>query len=164
MRKRGVDPSHPPIIEDEVSFKPSRGWAEMRYQGALQTLLGLDFKISAECFRKPVLDFALVPVEKLGHPLEGISVENTAHIDMKFLGLELISRKDTMEVAGIMFGSDDIAVQSIYQRNGQQVYLTIVRHYLPEASAAVIASNQNSTFLVHYSFQSSPSCVQTRML
>ncbi len=118
----------------------------MRSQGALQTLLGLDFKISAECFRKPVLDFALVPVEKLGHPLEGISVENTAHIDMKFLGLELISREDTMEVAGIMFGSDDIAVQSIYQGNGQQVYLTIVRHYLPEASAAVIASNQNSKF------------------
>jgi Putative transposase. len=29
MRKRGVDPSHPPIIEDETSFKPSRGWSEM---------------------------------------------------------------------------------------------------------------------------------------
>ena len=102
----------------------------MRSQGALRTLLGLDFKISAECFRKPVLDFALVPVEKLGHPLEGIHVENTAHIDMKFLGLELISREDTREVAGIMFGSDDIAVQSIYQGNGQQVYLTIVRQLI----------------------------------
>ena len=29
MRKRGVDPSHPPIIEDETPFVPSRGWAEM---------------------------------------------------------------------------------------------------------------------------------------
>ena len=29
MRKEGDDPSHPPIIEDEASFKPSRGWAEM---------------------------------------------------------------------------------------------------------------------------------------
>jgi hypothetical protein len=29
MRKEGNDPSHPPIIEDETSFKPSRGWAEM---------------------------------------------------------------------------------------------------------------------------------------
>ena len=29
MRKAGDDPSHPPIIEDEVSFVPSRGWAEM---------------------------------------------------------------------------------------------------------------------------------------
>jgi len=29
MRKRGVDPSHPPIIEDEPPFVPSRGWAEM---------------------------------------------------------------------------------------------------------------------------------------
>jgi hypothetical protein len=29
MRKRGVDPSHPPIIEDETLFVPSRGWAEM---------------------------------------------------------------------------------------------------------------------------------------
>jgi len=29
MRKEGNDPSHPPIIEDEASFKPSRGWAEM---------------------------------------------------------------------------------------------------------------------------------------
>jgi len=29
MRKRGVDPSHPPIIEDETSFKPFRGWSEM---------------------------------------------------------------------------------------------------------------------------------------
>jgi len=23
------DPSHPPIIDDEVSFVPSKGWAEM---------------------------------------------------------------------------------------------------------------------------------------
>ena len=29
MRKEGNDPSHPPIIEDETSFKPSRGWSEM---------------------------------------------------------------------------------------------------------------------------------------
>jgi len=29
LRKEGDDPSHPPIIEDEASFKPSRGWAEM---------------------------------------------------------------------------------------------------------------------------------------
>ena len=29
MRKRGVDPSHAPIIEDETPFVPSRGWAEM---------------------------------------------------------------------------------------------------------------------------------------
>jgi len=29
MQKEGKDPSHPPIIEDETSFKPSRGWAEM---------------------------------------------------------------------------------------------------------------------------------------
>ena len=29
MRKAGVDPSHPPIIDDEVSFGPSKGWAEM---------------------------------------------------------------------------------------------------------------------------------------
>jgi len=29
MRKVEVDPSHPPIIEDEASFVPSRGWAEM---------------------------------------------------------------------------------------------------------------------------------------
>jgi len=29
MRKAGVDPSHPPIIDDEISFVPSKGWAEM---------------------------------------------------------------------------------------------------------------------------------------
>jgi len=29
MRKAGVDPSHPPIIDDKVSFVPSKGWAEM---------------------------------------------------------------------------------------------------------------------------------------
>ena len=29
MRKAGVDPSHPLIIDDEVSFIPSKGWAEM---------------------------------------------------------------------------------------------------------------------------------------
>jgi hypothetical protein len=29
MRKAGVDPSHPPIIEDEPNYAPSRGWAEM---------------------------------------------------------------------------------------------------------------------------------------
>jgi len=29
MRKAGADPLHPPIIEDEVSWPPSRGWAEM---------------------------------------------------------------------------------------------------------------------------------------
>ncbi|MGB2843877.1 MAG: transposase [Candidatus Aminicenantaceae bacterium] len=29
MHKAGVDPSHPPIIDDEVSFVPSKGWAEM---------------------------------------------------------------------------------------------------------------------------------------
>ena len=29
MKKEGKHPSHPPIIEDETSFKPSRGWSEM---------------------------------------------------------------------------------------------------------------------------------------
>jgi len=29
MRKAGVDPSHPPIIEDEPNYAPSRGWAAM---------------------------------------------------------------------------------------------------------------------------------------
>jgi len=29
MRKAEVDPSFPPIIEDETSFVLSRGWAEM---------------------------------------------------------------------------------------------------------------------------------------
>ena len=29
MRKAGVDPSHPPIIEDELNYVPSKGWAEM---------------------------------------------------------------------------------------------------------------------------------------
>jgi len=29
MRKAEVDPSFPPIIADETSFVPSRGWAEM---------------------------------------------------------------------------------------------------------------------------------------
>jgi len=29
MRKAKVDPSFPPIIADETSFVPSRGWAEM---------------------------------------------------------------------------------------------------------------------------------------
>jgi len=28
-RKTGEDPSHPPIIDDKVSFVPSKGWAEM---------------------------------------------------------------------------------------------------------------------------------------
>jgi len=29
MRRAGVDPSHPPIIEDELNYVPSKGWAEM---------------------------------------------------------------------------------------------------------------------------------------
>jgi ribosomal protein S27E len=29
MKKEGKNPSHPQIIEDETSFRPSRGWAEM---------------------------------------------------------------------------------------------------------------------------------------
>lgn len=29
MRKAGTDPLHPLIIEDEISWPPSRGWAEM---------------------------------------------------------------------------------------------------------------------------------------
>jgi hypothetical protein len=29
MRKAEVDPSFPPIIADETSFVPSRGWKEM---------------------------------------------------------------------------------------------------------------------------------------
>jgi len=29
MRKAGVELSHPPIIDDKVSFVPSKGWAEM---------------------------------------------------------------------------------------------------------------------------------------
>jgi len=29
MHKAGVEPSHPPIIDDKVSFGPSKGWAEM---------------------------------------------------------------------------------------------------------------------------------------
>jgi len=28
-RKTGEHPSHPPIIDDKVSFVPSKGWAEM---------------------------------------------------------------------------------------------------------------------------------------
>jgi len=29
IRKRGINPSHPPIIAEETPFVPSRGWAEM---------------------------------------------------------------------------------------------------------------------------------------
>ena len=29
VRKAGTDPSHPPIIEDELNYVPSKGWAEM---------------------------------------------------------------------------------------------------------------------------------------
>jgi len=29
IRKAGADPSHPPIIEDEITSVPQRGWAEM---------------------------------------------------------------------------------------------------------------------------------------
>ncbi len=29
MTKAGVDPSHPPIIEDEPLYVPSKSWAEM---------------------------------------------------------------------------------------------------------------------------------------
>ncbi len=29
MRKAAADPSHPPIIEDEPLYVPSKGWAEM---------------------------------------------------------------------------------------------------------------------------------------
>jgi len=29
MSKEGVSPSHPPIIEEEERFVPSKGWAEM---------------------------------------------------------------------------------------------------------------------------------------
>ena len=29
VRKAGTDPSHPPIIEDELNYMPSKGWAEI---------------------------------------------------------------------------------------------------------------------------------------
>jgi hypothetical protein len=29
IRKEGADPSHPPIIEDDPTYVPSKGWAEM---------------------------------------------------------------------------------------------------------------------------------------
>lgn len=29
MRKAEADPSHPPIIEDDPNYMPSKGWAEM---------------------------------------------------------------------------------------------------------------------------------------
>jgi len=29
MRKAGIAPSHPPIIEDETPFVPTRSWAEV---------------------------------------------------------------------------------------------------------------------------------------
>jgi hypothetical protein len=76
---------------------------------------------------KPLLDFALVPVEELGHPQEGIPVEKIAPVDLKSLELELVSRKATEEVAGIMLKPGERAVQSIYQDDRQQVFLTIVR-------------------------------------
>ena len=76
---------------------------------------------------KPLLDFALVPAEELGHPQEGIPVENIAPVDLKSLGLELMSRMDTEEVAGIMLKPGDSAVRSTYQHDGQQVFLTIIR-------------------------------------
>ncbi len=29
MRKAGADPPHPPIIEDDPAYVPTKGWAEM---------------------------------------------------------------------------------------------------------------------------------------
>ncbi len=44
MHKRGADPSHPPIIEDEALFVPSRGWAEM-----IRKVYELDPLLCPEC-------------------------------------------------------------------------------------------------------------------
>jgi hypothetical protein len=30
MRRAGIDPSHPPIIEDDPTYMPSKGWAGVR--------------------------------------------------------------------------------------------------------------------------------------
>jgi len=76
---------------------------------------------------KPLMDFALVPAEELGHPVQERSVEDASSIDLNILGLELVSRKEAREVSGIELETDDAAVQSIYQGNGQRVYLTFVR-------------------------------------
>lgn len=44
MRKRRVDPSHPPIIEDETPSVPSRGWAEM-----IKKVYQIDSLICPQC-------------------------------------------------------------------------------------------------------------------
>ena len=56
-----------------------------------------------------------------------ITIEDTAHIDLKFLGLELISKKNIKQVSGITLDPEEMAIQSAYKGNGQQAYITFVR-------------------------------------
>jgi hypothetical protein len=98
--------------------------------GTVLVLILLNFFLLSQAaigVGRPLLDFTLVPAEELGHPVQGRSVEDPSYIDLNTLGLELVSQKEASEVAGIALGPDDAAVQSLYQGNGQRVYLTFVK-------------------------------------
>ena len=71
MRKRGVDPSHPPIIEDETLFVPSRGWAKM-----IKKVYQIDPLICPQCgARMRIIIMDLVIQTKMDRNLRCISLQ-----------------------------------------------------------------------------------------
>ena len=49
IKKEGNNPSHPPIIEDETSFKPSRGWAGRLGRDMIKKVYEVDPLMCPKC-------------------------------------------------------------------------------------------------------------------
>ncbi len=71
-------------------------------------------------------DFSLESPLALGHPAEGIAVEDAALIDMRPLGLDSVERVALTAVDNVEIGPQSRAARATYEGNDRLVFLTVV--------------------------------------
>jgi len=71
-------------------------------------------------------DFSLESPAVLGHPGEGVAVEDAALIDMQPLGLGPVERIAVTAVDNVEIGIQSKAARATYEGDGQLVFLTVV--------------------------------------
>ena len=70
-------------------------------------------------------DFSLESPIALGHPAEGVAVEDAVLIDMEPLGLEPVERMDVTAVGKVEIGPQSRAARASYEGDGRLVFLTV---------------------------------------
>jgi hypothetical protein len=71
-------------------------------------------------------DFSLESPVALGHPAEGVAVEDAALIDMRPLGMESVERIALTAVDNVEIGPQSRAARATYEGNGRLVFITVV--------------------------------------